>query len=249
MQLFLFFLCADPNADQFSISHQKVYQKTCMRHFMDPAIGLKAAKFTSLVELFITNQVENVCEWRGVGCTEGLITSLFVRELVDSRGQHHLADIRWLPPTTRLLSLKYIHLLEGWTIAGLPRELRMIHLEVCPTHLITRLMDDQIRLADLPPRIEEVFFVQQSSDGLARVHLDNLPKTLRRLYISGMRVQSVYVAFEGLPSGLEQMCFVSTLQKKVKFRGTGAKQADARVKNKDMWVEMKRASHYHEFFA
>ena len=60
------------------------------------------------------------CQWQGVECSHGAITTLFFnRYLLEGAG----ADIRWLPPTLEYFHASHLLLASRWKAVDLPRSL------------------------------------------------------------------------------------------------------------------------------
>ena len=66
---------------------------------------------------FISGNFENVCDWKGIGCVEGVATSI----AMDMKGAMvpSLA-IGWLPPGMQVVHLRDVSLVNGFAMEIFP---------------------------------------------------------------------------------------------------------------------------------
>ena len=158
----------------------------------------------------------NPCTWRGVACTDGVMTSfafIWVSPLyrrqngsADTGGEWHLPkweiDIRWLPSTLQSLHLVWISLQEGWAAELLPRDLRYVYFKYC-LHAAGANANHEINLRKLPRKLEEFYLAGGWYRGA--VHLDELPPTLRVCVISCARISLIHAVAERFPKTIEKV--------------------------------------------
>ena len=206
-------------------------QLTAIQRCIEPAYFSYAKNFyTPLTEHFTLGAPveDQPCRWQGVECDGDRIVTI----KVDNRdGNRTVMNIRWLPATTKFVSLRSVDMYNGWTAVALPRDLRFLSLSQC-FFSQDGLVPAVVNLRDLPSKMEELHLYDGWFGG--PVVLKNLPRTMRVLRIAHDYFEDgIFVDFGELPRSIEYVSFDSLQRKKLRIRAMGAVRSDSRVHGRD----------------
>ena len=158
-----------------------------------------------------------VCNWKGIECTHGVVTTLFL----DTLDQTEDASIfmEWLPPTLEFVHLISTRLASKKSLSYLPRELKYLYLGFCHG---TRA---DIDCARLPRKMEELILLESTIS--KEIRLDSLPSTMHYIYIEQLPefTKSIVVNYDTLPACMRETWVTSfykgsAMKPKVKTIGT-----------------------------
>ena len=180
-------------------------QRRCMRNLIqEPIIGTD--EFRNHYFTPFTRDDNDVCNFRGVRCSEGVMERFMLKNRRHEYrfNELHCIQTQWLPSTLQFVYMDAITLLNGWQSQNLPRELRFFHVSFISVRTWTDV--GSIDLRKLPSKIEELhsFFGWYCG----KIVLTNLPSTLRTLQIFHAETRAVYYDAMRIPIGLEYMRFV-----------------------------------------
>ena len=210
---------ADANKQLHADMH-KNYQLECMRRVF--------AQNNSVFDYIRDAQKEakNCCQWRGVECTEGFVTTL-VNNLPQTVRVKVDIELEWLPNTVNFLYLKSVHLQQPFTAEALPRDARYAGLHTMKLSAGNAHSSGTLRFDRLPPKIEEFYFTFLREEHFSVVYVPSVPSSLRMVFVMSFhRLVGVYILNAGLPAGLEAMYFEG---KKCKIRSIDGEKVDARI--------------------
>ena len=164
-----------------------------------PAIGTSG--FRNYFEV-AKDAERNVCDFRGVRCLEGEVTSFVFGGPLHCPSKIKFAvSMDWLPSPLRILTLCNVNIGEGWLSRYLPRDLRAMHLLHCLAPQAKWNDGRVFDLRHLPEKMVELRSVFSWSIG--QVVLTDLPQSLRVLQLCDQWLQKVQVDALSLPPGLE----------------------------------------------
>ena len=197
----------------------------------------------------------DVCTWRGVQCTDGLVTHLHIAHQVSMYSMRAAWTLQmdWLPSTARFVHLGSIKFPIGWHPDRLPRDLRYLYMYFCFNSSLDAQQGTKydIDLRRLPSRMEELIVV---SSIIGRViDLRRLPDTMRFVFIKHhpRHIDSVYIDYHLLPETLEHVHVVD-------FSGKGSMKRRIRQSGQPRRIRLEtnldrnmpfRGSRYMEQFA
>ena len=183
---------------------------------------------------------EDVCDWNGIQCTNGHVTSVFL----SMRAVHCSVSMEWLPATVASVHFtEGVWLYRGWKPRNLPKRMRYLYMHSCSC--IT--MQNELDLRYLPSQMEELFLLSCLS--YRTVHIDYLPMTMRIVCITSRGDLIAFVSFESLPEELRIMRITHYgPEPKVRVEGTGQRKSDVRVHNQTPVVEITCISRYFQRF-
>ena len=145
---------------------------------------------------------DDPCTWRCCKCTNGALT--WFRSLgMDSNilQTHVSAQLHWLVPTVRAVSLQGIALRGGWSGQTLPRDMRFLLLLSCDwCNSAGNTIHQELSLRNLPSKMEELHVRSIFCTG--KVSIPDLPSTMHMLVLIG-NIEHAFVHADGLPSGLQ----------------------------------------------
>eukprot|EP00009_Paramoeba_aestuarina_P011070 CAMPEP_0201532348 /NCGR_PEP_ID=MMETSP0161_2-20130828/50152_1 /ASSEMBLY_ACC=CAM_ASM_000251 /TAXON_ID=180227 /ORGANISM="Neoparamoeba aestuarina, Strain SoJaBio B1-5/56/2" /LENGTH=208 /DNA_ID=CAMNT_0047935717 /DNA_START=44 /DNA_END=670 /DNA_ORIENTATION=+ len=161
----------------------------------------------------------NVCEWKGVKCTDDNI----VNEIRWVHVAGKTIDIRWLPPL-----MTYVGFDE---IVPLERRLSTRHLprSLIKCRMVTCSFRGSLDLRCLPERLKELHLGSNKFNGV--VDLTNLPETLTHIYLDRNTIDAVLVTNTRLPKSLVRARFFRN-PAKMEILCTDAVTVDPRVTTK-----------------
>ena len=145
-----------------------------------------------------------VCDWHGVSCTAGLITSIRASSSISSEhGSMARFNLEWFPPTVEFIHLDDVACSTDWTLEGLPRELRYLCLRVAPHDSSSRT--PRVDCALLPRKMEELIIAPATR--CCDIRLEHMPSTMRYVYIEQrMHAEKpIVVDYRNLPPFLREM--------------------------------------------
>ena len=243
---------ADPKTVLNHTQNLQSMQCSLLQKFMEPASYEPMQEgYSSLLHFFTEGNVQDYsdvcCLWKGIECQEGAIQSISVVMTGHWSEKIYIASIAWIPPTTRVFSMRLVSILANWHMESLPRDLRLFNLQRCSTFHYGKDDPKQINFRALPPRIEEFYITEHYCQRMRSITIDNVPKTLRWLQLTNWYLRKVNVVFESIPENLTRMAFKSQSEKVVKIRGIGGVLCDIRVSHADFWNVMKVESNYDRY--
>ena len=244
------FYCADPSACTPQVANIQKMQRSLLDAFMGtPSCEYK--NWESLLLFFTCDCPEvfadDVCLWRGVECDGGFIRAIAILFTGRWNTEIYIVNLHWVPPTTRVFSIKSVSILANWHMESLPRDLRLFSLHDCRTYHDGEDDPKQLNFRVLPPKIEEFYIMGHHCKRMRVLIIDNVPDTLRWLQLTNSYLHKVYVACDDLPESVRRMCFRSQSAMTVKIRGIGGSVCDMRALNADSWFFMKNSSSYREY--
>ena len=166
---------------------------------------------------------EDVCNWKGVECTDGLVTDIRWADGCIFL----LRSIEWIPSTVESIKLLNKGLNLPIQTRKLPRALRIARMPRCD-------ISGDIHLETLPPLLQELYLRSNKLSG--HVSLLKLPGTLRLLDLSMNNIDKVYVRNEALPESLDNVLFFHA-HKNIVFDTMGqTEKVDGRIQE-SLYVE------------
>ena len=158
----------------------------------------------------------DVCTWRGIDCTDRVITSLHISSSGVEIAPNALWILTpdWLPPTLKFIDVYNIRLAHVWSPGRLPRELLYLNLSHCRAYT-----HPNTNMRRLPAKLKELILIYSSVGG--ELLLDKLPREMRLLYIEDFPkfTKRIYVDYRSLPKSLEHLHVTSRRwPKKMKSR-------------------------------
>ena len=246
---FCHFYCADPSACTPEVENIQRMQRRVLDAFMEPPSYVRI--WQPLLSFFTCDSPEefadDVCLWRGFECDGDTIRAIAIHFTDRWNTEIYIVNLEWVPPTTRVFSIKSISILANWHMESLPRDIRLFHLQDCRTYYDGKDDPKQLNFRALPPKIEEFYIMGYHCKRMRVLIIDNVPDTLRWLQLTNSYLHKVYVAFDDLPQSVRRMCFRSQSAMTVKIRGIGGSVCDMRALNADSWLLMKNSSSYREY--
>ena len=161
----------------------------------------------------------DICDWKGVGCDEGVVRIIAWREM----GDFQVETLDWLPSTLCQMHFRLLSVCSMLCTRYLPRDLMYMYL--CDCELLPARLD----LQTLPPFLEELHMRACKVTG--PILLASLPRHIRVIDLAFNDIEKIYVQNDTLPSSLEQVHFAK-LDKKQKLECVDGKNADKRIKFK-----------------
>ena len=143
----------------------------------------------------------DICKWGNIVCTDGVMQSL----VVDGLCSHTIwvLSLDWLPPTVKHIHIHTVTTVNGWLPERLPRCLR--YLSTTFEHAVIKRRD-YFAFGHLPPRMEEIIIVGNSRSYIfGKVSIQNLPPTMRIIWINTAHKWKASVDTSALPPGLEYL--------------------------------------------
>ena len=214
----LSFLAADaPLIDNFANLHQMRLMNSFFN--CDSYVNTKADAFLP------RNITEDVCQWPGVACTDGAVTSIYYANL------QRCLSIRRPPPTVRNLHLRRVDLVRNWSTDLFPRDLRYACVMQCgvpgwPTALTG------VRLDRLPVHLEELIVTCSMLAG--PIILTKLPQKMRFLLMHAVSLDGpelVVVDYGLSPDSLQEAYVHSASRRRLDFAILGGAKSDGRVRH------------------
>ena len=193
-----------------------------------------------------TDQTPDPCMWRGVECTEGIVTTfVFVRTFHEGHWRtpnNWEIEVDYLPSTLCFLHLQFIHLIDEWVPERLPRDLRYFF---SMTNYIFQHNETQrgLNLRKLPQKLEELIVFQAWFAG--NLLIDSLPPSLRLLNLRMEQPKQIFISNEALPDSLETLALFSH-DSKAKIYELSGKKLDPRVKKRN--IDARKLSGWYQTF-
>ena len=243
---FLALLCADIQPED-PLTHLEV-QRLFMHRFTHPDFTPNCDVNQSGLIRYFNHRVaatDDPCTWNGVHCTAGVIDSIKINMFGQMLA---VVDMDWLPPTVHAFSYYAAAIAHEWTAAMLPREMRFLFIHNCWVDADGR-KTQPLDLEKLPDHMEELYLINMVLPG--KIYIENLPETMRFVYIGSRTIQKASVYFEGLPDSLLSMTIrgITTCKSPVKIVGLGRVQKNRRVTNIFMsHAQLQSSSDYDEMF-
>ena len=186
----------------------------------------------------------DVCTWRQIECTDGIVTSMWASREAAQSGRPNEIMIPWLPPTMRCIHLHSTRVSRLWQNPCLPRDLRYLFLEFCDD---VESSVEQIDFSFLPMRMQE--FILIDSNVHAVIRLDGLPETMRFVYLRQYHtfVHGIIVDYKNLPRGLEGLYASIYGGKGSKIKETGKMKGVKLVKDFGSTILRARSNFYQTF--
>ena len=189
----------------------------CINHAQAQLLHRALNEAATLIAIGDTEANDDICNWRGIDCTEGLATSVDIRAV--GLSDKALIQIDWLPPTLAFIHLKYTFVSSKSAYRPLPRELKYLYLGYCSDKTLS------IDFIYLPRKLEEIILIESSIYG--EIRLDNMPMTMRIIHIRQFPefIKEIFVNYDSLPPSLQEIRVTwrsnnERLNQKVKAVGT-----------------------------
>ena len=224
---------ADVQENHHTTNLPQLQSETIMR-FIGPNFARSDYHQNRLWNYLSTQQRHdnNPCTWRGITCTDGVMTTLIFLSTNHRRerdSESWTVNANWLPSTLRNVHLLSVYLTEAINLRKLPRELRYFR-----TYSILSLEDEpkakRLDLRLLPQKLEEFFIVNGRIP--ATLVLIDLPPNMHLIYICSVWLQYAYVENSKLPKSLKR-AVLSADFKKCKIRNVDSSELDKRVAGVD----------------
>ena len=142
------------------------------------------------------------CQWRGVECTAGKVTTFVLCQRGYSR---YSVRLPWLPHTLEFLHMDGFHLDDAFSVEQLPRSLRSCFLQNigflgdgfdhCRPSAV-------VNFANLPQNLEE-FYVHSYRDLFGTLYISHMPPMMHVCVIATSSLRSVVAQNSGLSECLE----------------------------------------------
>ena len=149
---------------------------------------------------------EDACTWRGVGCTDGIVTH-FILSTYNRRDRVFHVHVAWLPNTVEYLYFKEVFLHSNFAQQPLPKELRYLYIEYGLKYHPDRLGVFNTEI--LPPKMEELI-VQTQHAFCGTVYIPSLPIRMVLCSITNFEIQKVIVDNHRLPKRLKRLDLCGT---------------------------------------
>ena len=253
---FLPYLCVDIVLEDVQLSpEQKQMQKMLMQTSFSVLTG---GQWNHRVSNFIRTDTDpdNECLWRGVRCTGGVLHTFVCNKKII--GENRALHMSWLPSTLAFVHMTFIDLAGPWKACELPRTLRYMYMSNCYMNQhwlqvkrhknFQKRCDLFIDLRRLPLKLEE--FCLYNSWWAGPVHITDLPRLMRLLYIVGSLTHPTYVENKTLPEGLQEV--IIEYDKKTSNEvliSAKNETVDQRVKIGIAGNSFRKKSRFYEFFS
>ena len=157
------------------------YQLECMRR----VFAQKNSVFDYIIDTHKDDK--NCCEWRGVECTDGFVTTL-VNNLPQTVRVKVEIELAWLPQTVKFLYLRSAHLQRPFTAEALPRDTRYVGMQTAKRSAGNAYsIAGTLHLERLPPKIEEFYFTFLRAEHFRVVHVPSVPPSLRIAFVRSIQ--------------------------------------------------------------
>ena len=139
----------------------------------------------------------DICDWDGIECTDGVVTTFFVYTNHFSDGVG--VEIEWLPPTLEFVHMKSARITSGSSLSTLPRALKYLYCGFCYG------LPKTINCSELPPKMEELIIAESSF--VSAIYLDGLPQGMRYVYFSRATafMEVIGINYDNLPDSIEEI--------------------------------------------
>ena len=184
----LLFVCFNSlltsTADIMPVPFDSQTQTHCMRNFLRMSPDDQDLYSRSELRKIIRDNANDVCAWRFVTCEDGIVRQFsgFFRDNL------HI-DLQWAPSTIRDLKIFNTQIGEVLETRQLPRCLLVCVI----THAGLRGSPD---LGHLPPNIVSINW--NNNDFFGTLFIDDLPKSLERLFLARSLIRKVIVRNEAV---------------------------------------------------
>ena len=215
--LCIFFLCAEANSETGIES----MNAALMRRFINPEKHSIEKLPLSMRFDSKRRQHKNVwlsyCEWEFVVCSpnNGIWIDVCTHSESSVRRQRALA-VDWLPPSVQYVRIRSMFCYGDWRAERLPRDLRFLYMERFA--LCGNSGNATIDLSRLPRKMEELTIWYSWYSG--EVVLENLPQTMRHMYLVHDSFKRVYVDARELPNGIEHLFIEQKRVDSIEFKRT-----------------------------
>ena len=191
--IFIVLLCAFFHCGESSQPVSHFDMKEAQTKMLRRALNRVAAKFVR--GGMAAN--EEVCTWKGIDCTDGLVTALclHIPRAVDDAS----ILVEWLPPTLEFMHVTCTRIENEDSFRSLPRELRYLCWILC---------DDETEYIDfsyLPLKMEELILVDSNLS--KEIRLEKMPQTMRFVHIqqSPWLTETIIINYVTLPASLKEV--------------------------------------------
>ena len=176
-------------------AQSKLFQRKLMHDLIVDADGMPFI----FGRRYLTRQgvdPDDECQWRGVECVEGTITSFVTGgNLID----HLRIRMQLFPSTLRAIYLRQVNLFHGWSAQTLPRDLRFLYMSITSAH--ERFSD----LRKLPGKLEEIHCMQPMGYWHGQIDLRSLPPSLRILQIMAVIKGPIIANDSAFPENIKRV--------------------------------------------
>ena len=151
---------------------------------------------------------DNICCWRGVQCTNGVVTAFTI---VSGFTRSWLVDTDCFPSTMQYVHLKKVSLIDEWLPRRLPRALVYFFTDSKLASGIESRRKIDVR--QLPQKMEELHIHNGWFAG--KVQIFDLPPSMRFSHIRNTALHRAYIDTQRLPSTLKHLNIVNVARNNV----------------------------------
>ena len=209
--------CADEHQVPSNLSAGKL-QTLCVFNLFRNSQGMPIDLATTQFISGKATERTGTCDWLGVECSEGEMTSLIVYSEI--LGSTNAVDTRWLPPTLQFVLLHGVNLLNVVDETSFSRDAVFVEFILNDYAVL-----DSRTLSRLPKKIEELLLLGVALSG--PLVLTKLPQSMRVVYLLAERMTfPIFIDSEALPKALKNVhvCFEKGSNKAKKIHTFGRKR-------------------------
>ena len=212
--MFPIFLLAHEH-ETFGQAHE--FQLFLMRKILGARQARHPLHETRLVESDMRE--DDVCIWRGVQCTKGIVTGIVWKQGIRSISLQTVL-YEWFPPSIETIDFERLCTRDYVETRCLPGKLRHFRVVACR-------LRGPFDMQTLPVLLEMLDIRKNDFSGV--VHLDLLPQTIQIINLSGNRFTKALVCNHRLPVALQRAYLTQSDEVMFRCICTDEKTLDARL--------------------